>query len=167
MGIEYPHRDGERSPQINVGDIENFDNRDGFFGISFYGDLGNGVNRHSGPANRSHVSPNENATGVDSEAARATSGNPGIFTELEIEALAKIYRDPQSAREVLARAGLPVQRLPAWSDSLSFWRRVGELVGHGVVANGRRKILSAACFDFPANSILATALRSENMNESW
>ncbi|WP_396230817.1 effector-associated domain EAD1-containing protein [Frankia sp. EI5c] len=116
--------------------------------------------RRSGSADPSRFPPTGSATGADYEAAQQTSSNPGVLTELELETLARIYCDPKSAREALARAGLPIQRLPEWNDPISFWRRVGELVGNGVVAGGREKVLSVACADFPANPVL-TALHGE------
>lgn len=149
MTREGPGGSGGPHSHIHIDRISTLDNRGGFFGISYNG-RGDG-------GERSAAEPGKGGgSGADRDGEPGHSDYEGEvrregLTEREIAALARIYDTPQRARSLLARAGAPVERSPAWGDPISFWYSMSELLGHGILANGRRKILDVAASDFPAN----------------
>ncbi|MBL7487973.1 hypothetical protein I6A60_21440 [Frankia sp. AgB1.9] len=82
------------------------------------------------------------------------------LTRDEIEALADAFPDRESARRLLEAAGLPARRQPAWSalDAESFWSQVAQLIKHGKLVEGRRRLFAAASIEFPGNRTFAAAV---------
>ncbi|CUU56898.1 hypothetical protein Ga0074812_109118 [Parafrankia irregularis] len=79
------------------------------------------------------------------------------LTDDEIEALAETFGDPLSARHVLVAAGLAAARQPSWGNAtpLRYWREVSVLLGAGIIAEGRHRVLAAAADVFPGNPAFA------------
>lgn|GEM_PF-6711223 len=73
----------------------------------------------------------------------------------EVRELAMVYGSDIAARQLLLQAGLPRERMPSEPDALSFWLEISTQVGHGLLQDGRRRILAAAARDYPANPVFA------------
>lgn len=83
-------------------------------------------------------------------------GDPRPLAAEEIEALARAFSAPISARHVLLDAGLGVGRQPPWQGTAQeYWREVSLMIGSGVLPDGRRALLAAAARFFPANPVFA------------
>lgn len=78
--------------------------------------------------------------------------------ECELAALAAAYYEAATARSLLERAGVEVERQPTWAGTpLTYWREVGRLMAAGLAVDGRGRLLRAATRDFPANPVFAPA----------
>lgn len=73
------------------------------------------------------------------------------LSDHEVRALARAFPTGRSAALVLARAGIPVERLPITEamTPLEYWWAVSSLVDGGIVADGRRAVLRAAHEQLP------------------
>ncbi|MCM3882877.1 effector-associated domain EAD1-containing protein [Frankia sp. R82] len=76
---------------------------------------------------------------------------------VELRELAVIFGTGVGARQLLVAAGLPAERIPvAEGDAAAFWTQVSWLLGHGLIRDGRRRVLAAAARAFPGNRVFAT-----------
>ncbi|ADP80187.1 effector-associated domain EAD1-containing protein [Pseudofrankia inefficax] len=80
------------------------------------------------------------------------------LTSEQVEALAEVYADPLSARQVVTNAGVRVPDVP-WGAQSSrvFWRAVADLLKQGVAAAGAERLLAEAAEQFPENPVFAAA----------
>ncbi|SNQ45787.1 conserved hypothetical protein [Frankia canadensis] len=79
------------------------------------------------------------------------------LTEDEITALAVVFATPSSAVPLLRQCDFPLHRAPSWQadDAQEFWTAVSTLLDHGIVHEGRRRLLAAAHRQFPAHPVFA------------
>ncbi|KPM52286.1 hypothetical protein CcI49_15085 [Frankia sp. CcI49] len=82
-------------------------------------------------------------------------GRPDRLTEAEVTELARVLYHLGDALGVLDEAGADRSRLPHWQgrSSLEFWREINVLLDAGFLADGRRRILTAAARRFPVNEV--------------
>jgi tetratricopeptide (TPR) repeat protein len=68
-----------------------------------------------------------------------------------------MFGDAGSARPLLESTGLPSRSQPAWNGltAETFWWEDSRLLADGKVSNGRRRLLTAAREQYPANPIFA------------
>ncbi|MFS7872641.1 effector-associated domain EAD1-containing protein [Streptomyces asiaticus] len=86
-------------------------------------------------------------------------GHPALTTE-EIEELARVFPPGPSAVALLRRAGFPAEHIPAAARAAGeFWSAVAGAVAAGRVADGRLRVLAAACVSYPHNEVFRAALR--------
>ncbi|MBI0382123.1 hypothetical protein JBE27_39135, partial [Streptomyces albiflaviniger] len=86
-------------------------------------------------------------------------GHPALTTE-EIEELARVFPPGLSAVALLRRAGFPAEHIPAAATAAGeFWSAVAGAVAAGRVADGRLRVLAAACVSYPHNEVFRAALR--------
>ena len=73
------------------------------------------------------------------------------LTQDELEALASVFSEIDSAKSLLRRADFPGAALPVsgYANGLEFWDKVSEQLGKGIMPDGRVKILQAACRVYP------------------
>lgn len=83
------------------------------------------------------------------------------FTDDEMQALARTFRDPQSAAQLLDEAGFPPTRHPQFANAEVYWWQVNEQLRAGVLQDGRRRILRVACERYPANQAFASGARRD------
>ncbi|KQC35433.1 MULTISPECIES: effector-associated domain 2-containing protein [Frankia] len=89
-------------------------------------------------------------------AAAEVDGPPQPLRPVEIRELASAFGQGGGARRFLVDAGVPAERIPPSDiDAATFWAEVSALLGHGLLRDGRRRVLAAAAFRFPANDVFA------------
>lgn len=71
------------------------------------------------------------------------------LTGPEVDMLSMLYSSENEARIFLDRAGVPVNRLPRWSDSHTFWYAVKRIIPVVLGPDGRQRILAVALSDWP------------------
>ncbi|MBL7491138.1 hypothetical protein I6A60_27420 [Frankia sp. AgB1.9] len=78
------------------------------------------------------------------------------LTGEQVEALAEMFADPLSARQVVANAGVRAPDVP-WGAQSSrvFWRAVADLLEHGIASGGAARLLAEAAELFPENPVFA------------
>ncbi|WP_084010609.1 FxSxx-COOH system tetratricopeptide repeat protein [Pseudofrankia sp. DC12] len=78
------------------------------------------------------------------------------LTDRQIAALAEVFADPLSARQVVREAGIAVADVP-WSPESPrvFWTAVSGLLAHGIAVGGVARLLAVARQRFPGNPGLA------------
>ncbi|CUU55371.1 TIR domain-containing protein [Parafrankia irregularis] len=81
------------------------------------------------------------------------------LTGEQIDALAELFSDAQSAAMLLDIVGFPRARQPNWGDSTPklFWHTVARLLEHGVIRDGPDRLIEEARRLYPANSLLLAA----------
>src|SRR5260221_118426 len=70
--------------------------------------------------------------------------------------LASFYPSPQEARDLLDSSGLPVAKLPQWSEATrpaEFWWEVCRKLEQGLVKGGLAPLVANAVKMFPHNAI--------------
>ncbi|ONH52506.1 hypothetical protein CcI49_33825 [Frankia sp. CcI49] len=91
-----------------------------------------------------------------------TSGGGALvhsLAEAEVLALAAVYSERISAGQLLSQAGLESERQPqGTSTAIEYWHAVNATLGRGVLPDARRRILTIAARDFPANPAFRTGL---------
>ncbi len=78
----------------------------------------------------------------------------GTIRDLERRAiadLAKVFHEPELARQITTAAGFPPPMLPLFSTPVVFWSQVVEQARHGVLPGGLRPLLDAAVRMYPHN----------------
>ncbi|MFJ2344925.1 effector-associated domain EAD1-containing protein [Streptomyces antimycoticus] len=87
-------------------------------------------------------------------------GHPALTTE-EIRELARVFPPGPSAVALLHRAGLTAEHLPAAAGPTAgaFWSSVARAVAADRIADGRLRVLAAACVTYPHNAVFRAALR--------
>ncbi len=89
-------------------------------------------------------------------ATAAVDGPPQPLRPAEIRALALAFGQGRGALRLLVDAGVPAERIPPPdADAAAFWAEVSALLGHGLLRDGRRRVLAAAASRFPANDVFA------------
>ncbi|WP_232425053.1 FxSxx-COOH system tetratricopeptide repeat protein [Pseudofrankia inefficax] len=78
------------------------------------------------------------------------------LTGEQIAALADVFTDPGSARQVVREAGIPAGDLP-WTTASPrvFWTAVATLLADGIVAGGPERLLTLAREQYPAHPVFA------------
>jgi len=88
-------------------------------------------------------------------------GSAGVaepLTSIEIRELAAVFGCDVAARQLLVEAGVLSERIPPpGSDATSFWTTVAALLGHGLLRDGRHRILRTAARCYPANAVFGAA----------
>jgi hypothetical protein len=88
-------------------------------------------------------------------------GSAGVaepLTSIEIRELAAVFGWDVAARQLLVEAGVLSERIPPpGSDATSFWTTVAALLGHGLLRDGRHRILRTAARCYPANAVFGAA----------
>ncbi|WP_239377480.1 effector-associated domain EAD1-containing protein [Frankia sp. Cj5] len=75
------------------------------------------------------------------------------LTDEEVDAFAEIYCDLKEAASLLERAGLSRGRMPLSSEnSQKLWRDIQRDLSHGMLIDGRRRLLAAALYEYPGNA---------------
>ncbi|WPB89994.1 effector-associated domain EAD1-containing protein [Streptomyces malaysiensis] len=85
-------------------------------------------------------------------------GHPALTTE-EIGELTRVFPPGSSAVALLRRAGFPTEHIPAATTAAEFWSAVAGAVAAGRVADGRLRVLAAACATYPHNEVFRAAVR--------
>ncbi len=76
------------------------------------------------------------------------------FTSEEVTTLAEVFPPGRTARALLREAGFPMPNVPGLPEhAAAFWEQVSESLGHGVLAEGRNRILQAASRRYPDNRV--------------
>ncbi|WP_374121993.1 effector-associated domain EAD1-containing protein [Frankia sp. AiPa1] len=79
------------------------------------------------------------------------------LTAVEVETLATVFATPDAASGLLYRAGLPLERFPAFVPGVhanGFWAAVSRDLGYGRAPGGRRRLLAVAAAEYPGNPTL-------------
>ncbi len=69
--------------------------------------------------------------------------------------LARVFHDPEDARRLAMRAGIPRSEIPAFSRPSVFWSRVIEQAQNGGLEGGMETIRTMAAEKFPGNAVFA------------
>ncbi len=79
-----------------------------------------------------------------------------------------MFHQRTEAVQVLAEAGFDHARLPTWQarSPSEFWHEVNDLLGMGILADGRRRVLAVAAGCYPANDLLRAAASAAEAEES-
>jgi hypothetical protein len=76
----------------------------------------------------------------------------------EIRELALVFGWSLGATQLLREAGVSAERLPPpGGDAITSWTAVADLLGNGLLADGRRRVLAAAAHRYPVNPVFAAA----------
>ncbi|CAO5241211.1 effector-associated domain EAD1-containing protein [Frankia sp. AgKG'84/4] len=108
------------------------------------------INTDSEPA--ADTGPTHTRPDSAGEDARPTAA---ALAENEVHELACVFGTPKAATDLLRAAGFPPGRAPAWqpNNAEEFWTDVSVLLEHGIMTDGRRRLLTAAHRVFPANQV--------------
>ncbi|EFC81423.1 effector-associated domain EAD1-containing protein [Parafrankia sp. EUN1f] len=91
--------------------------------------------------------------------AAVDGGAPESLRDGESREFARVFGRGAVAMRVLRDAGLPSERIPSIEgDAETFWVEISRLLGHGLLIDGRRRVLAAAAARFPANAVFAAGL---------
>ncbi|MET7903930.1 effector-associated domain EAD1-containing protein [Streptomyces sp. NPDC005336] len=83
------------------------------------------------------------------------------LTAGELRELARVFPPGPTALTLLRRAGFPARQLPSTTGSAAggFWDAVADAVAAGRIADGRLRVLAAACVTYPHNEMFRAAVR--------
>jgi tetratricopeptide (TPR) repeat protein len=96
------------------------------------------------------------ASELDTAVITATGLDDGL-TAAEVDALATIFGDSPSARQLLQQAGFPPGRIPAEQSPARFWSAVSLALRDGAAEGGRARLLAEARELYPGNPVFAAA----------
>ncbi len=108
------------------------------------------INTHAEPT--ADATPTHTRPDPAGEDARSTAA---ALAENEVHELARVFGTPKAATDLLRTAGFPPGRAPAWqpNNAEEFWTDVSVLLEHGIMTDGRGRLLTAAHRVFPANPV--------------
>jgi len=86
--------------------------------------------------------------------ARMTAGATERSMDALVDELARVLADPDVARLVVQRAGLPAQFVPVFRLPLTFWAEVIDAAHVGRVSGGVAAVVNAVLQLFPSNRLL-------------
>jgi len=91
--------------------------------------------------------------------------NPDAFVQPGIQEIAQIFHNEREARALLAKAQVPIDKVPRFDSSTptAFWQGVCEKPG--LVGGGQEKLLSSAADIYPYNPIFGQQRRPESVPE--
>ena len=112
-----------------------------------------------GSGSRSDRSDERPVSAAGGEARDVQAGEERAFEEL-----IKVFQDRDLAMLLLAKAGFPAPRRPAFTTSLLFWSQVAREANNGVLPGGMRPVLKAAAEMYPSNLVFTQYHRSRSSN---
>ncbi len=109
------------------------------------------------PSSDGAPSTDDSASGGrrDHDERTTVDARPADWEREALAELASVLYDPEMARLVALRAGVPPAMMPAFRSSIVFWSLVVEGAQSGMLSGGLQPIVDEAARMFPANRVFA------------